>query len=743
MKLIRRPAALLSIAALTALGCQETKQVVQSARNELTGTRVAAVSKAAPSTPLAYPSAAKSDTTDTYHKEKVADPYRGLEEYTDSTNAWIEAQNKVTFAYLEAIPQRAAIKSRLTQLWNYERFTAPFKEGGRYFYSRNDGLQNQSVFFTTKSIADSGRMLLDPNTMSKDGTVALAGTVPSKDGKYLAYATADAGSDWNIWRVIEIDSGKQVGEDLKWIKFGGATWTKDSAGFYYSKYEKPTGDALKAVNENQKIYHHKLGDPQDKDTLIYARPDHPKWYLFSGVTDAGDYLMVFPDDPDTINSAIYYKDLATPDAPVVELLNKWDAKYGFVDNDGPIFYLTTDKDAPRQKLIAIDIRQAKDGVLTNPRVIIPEAKETLQGVSYVGGKFFATYLQDAKSVVRVYSPEGKSLGEVQLPGLGTVGGFGGKKNETETFYSFTNYNTPPTIYRYDTNTGKSEVYKQPKVPFNSGDYESKQVFYTSKDGTKVPMFITHKKGLKLDGSNPTLLYGYGGFNISLTPGFSPANLQWMEMGGVYAVANLRGGGEYGTDWHKAGTRTNKQNVFDDFIAAGEWLISNKYTQPKRLAIQGGSNGGLLVGACMTQRPDLYGACLPAVGVMDMLRFQKFTVGAGWKADYGDSEAKEEEFKAIRAYSPYHNIKKGVCYPPTLITTADHDDRVYPAHSFKFAAALQEAQACNNPTLIRIEVRAGHGAGKPTSKRIDEAADLWSFLVKNLDFSPAIPTAGAN
>jgi prolyl oligopeptidase len=720
---------LLALSALTALGvagCQDSHPSAAASGAEK----------------LTYPNIAPGDTVDDYHGVKVADPYRSLEEYTEGTNAWIEAENKVTFSYLEKIPQRGVIKTRLTQLWNYERYTPPFKEGGRYFYSRNDGLQNQSVFFTTKSIADSGKMLLDPNTLSKDGTVALAGTVPSKDGKYLAYATADGGSDWNIWRVIEIDTGKQVGEDLKWIKFGGATWTRDNAGFFYSKYDEPKKDALKAVNENQRIFHHTLGEAQSKDTLVYERPDHPKWYLFSGVTDAGDYLIVYPEDPDTINSAVFYKSLAKPDAPIVELLNKWDAKYGFVDNDGTTFYLTTDKDAPHNKLVAIDITKAKDGVLTEPRVIIPEAKETLESVSYVGGKFFATYLQDAHSVIRIYSPEGKNVGEVQLPGIGTAGGFGGKKNETETFYTFTNYNTPPTIYRYDTTTGKSEVYRQPKVAFNPSDYESKEIFYASKDGTKVPMFITHKKGLKLDGSNPTLLYAYGGFNISITPSFSPATLQWMEMGGVYAVACLRGGGEYGTDWHKAGTRTHKQNVFDDFIAAGEWLVANKYTQPKRLAIQGGSNGGLLVGACLTQRPDLYGACLPAVGVMDMLRFQKFTVGAGWKADYGDSEKNADEFKAIRAYSPYHNIKKGTCYPPTLITTADHDDRVYPAHSFKFAAALQAAQSCANPTLIRIEVRAGHGAGKPTSKRIEEVADLWSFLVKNLDFNPTIPSGGS-
>lgn len=739
-----RTIALLTLTAGTALvGCQAVQNAGQAITREAALAQGAPKSPAAPTTAIAYPPAARGDVVEDLHGTKVADPYRWLEEYTPETNAWIAAQEAMTTSYLKAIPQRDQIEKRLTKLWNYERFSIPFKEGGRYFYGRNDGLQNQSVFLTAGTLSDQPRVLLDPNTFSKDGTIALAGTAPSKCGKYIAYGTADGGSDWNTWRVIEIDSGKQVGSDLNWIKFGGASWLPDSSGFFYSRYDEPAPgtDKLKAANENQKIFFHKLGDDQSKDTLVYARPDKPKWYLFGGATDDGNYQIIFASGPESINDAVFYRDLKTAGAPVVELLNQFDAKYSFIDNDGPIFYLTTDKDAPKGKLVAIDIREAKGGVLTNPRVIIPEQAESLQSVSYVGGRFFAEYLKDAQSVVRQYSPEGKDLGNVKLPGIGSVGGFGGRKTDMETFYSFSNYSTPATAYRYDIKTGESTIFKQPKVDFNPADYESKQIFYKSKDGTRVPMFITHKKGLKLDGSNATLLYGYGGFNVSITPGFSPATLQWMEMGGIYAVANIRGGGEYGSEWHKAGTQLNKQNVFDDFIAAAQWLIDNKYTQPAKLAIQGGSNGGLLVGAAITQRPDLFGAALPAVGVMDMLRFHKFTVGAGWIPDYGSADD-AEQFKALYAYSPLHNLKQGVCYPPTLVTTADRDDRVHPAHSFKFAAALQAAQGCTNPTLIRIETRAGHGAGKPTSKRIEEAADIWAFLVKNLGMNPTFPATSA-
>lgn len=692
-----------------------------------------------------YPKPDKGTVVDDYHGTKVADPYRWMEEADEpgskvwpKVSSWIEAENKITFGYLESVPQRGAIKDRLTGLWNYEKFTAPSHEGGHYFFSRNNGLQNQSVLCVVDKLTDEPRPLIDPNTYRADGTVALAGASPSDDGKYLAYGIAEAGSDWNTWKVREIASGKDTADEIKWIKFGGASWTKDSKGFFYSRYAEPKpGEGLKAANEFQKIYYHTLGTPQSADKLIYERPDHAKWYLVAGVTDDGKYAIIGASDNNTINDAVFYKDLSKPDAPVVELLNKFDQQYAFIDNVGSTFYFKTDMGAPRYKVVSVDINECKGGVLVNPKEVIPQAAESLEGASLVGGKFFAQYLKDAHSVVKIFGMDGKLQGEVTFPGIGTAGGFGGKNSDKETFYSFTNYITPPTIFHYDIASGKSTIFKQAKVDFDSSAFETKQVFFSSKDGTQVPMFITHKKGVKLDGSNATLLYGYGGFNINITPGFSPANAQWLEMGGIYAVANIRGGGEYGTDWHTGGMKLKKQNVFNDFIAAAEYLIKEKYTSPKKLAIQGGSNGGLLVGACMTQRPELFGACLPAVGVMDMLRFQEFTVGAGWIADYGSSK-NAEEFKVLRSYSPYHNLKQGACYPPTLVTTADHDDRVYPAHSFKFAAALQEAQGCDNPVLIRIETRAGHGAGKPTSKRIEEAADVWSFLVKSLDMKPTIP-----
>jgi prolyl oligopeptidase len=705
----------------------------------------AAVTAPSPKASLTYPPAFRGDTVDTYHGVKVADPYRWLEEEDrpgstmwPKVQEWVNAQNELTFSYLAGVPQRGAIKDRLTTLWNYERISPPFKEGGRYFYSRNDGLQNQSVFFTVDKLGGSPRMLIDPNTLKADGTVSLTGTIPSEDGKHLAYATSDGGSDWNTWRVMDLATGKDTPDVINWVKFGGVSWTKDGKGFFYSRYPEPKeGEGLKAVNENQKIYYHALGTPQSEDKLIYERPDKPKWYLFGGVTDDGRYHVIYASDNTTVNDAVFYRDLSIPDAPVVELLNKFDQQYALIDNIGTTFYFRTDLNAPRFRVVSVDIRECKDGVLTNPKEIIPQAAESLQGVNLIGGRLFAQYLKDAQTVVKMYSPEGKFLGDVKLPGIGTASGFGGKNKDTETFYTFTNYTTPATVYRYDIPSGRSEVFFQPKVDFNPGDYETKQVFFSSKDGTQVPMFISHKKRLKLDGNLPTLLYGYGGFNISLTPSFSPVNLQWMEMGGVYAVANLRGGGEYGTEWHNAGRKLKKQNVFDDFIAAAEFLVSERYTNPKRLAIQGGSNGGLLVGAVMNQRPDLFGACLPAVGVMDMLRFAEFTVGAGWVADYG-SVKNEDEFKALYAYSPYHNLKKGTCYPPTLVTTGLRDDRVFPGHSFKYAAALQHAQGCDNPVLILTETRAGHGAGKPTWMRIEESANIWAFLVKSLNMDPVIP-----
>jgi prolyl oligopeptidase len=684
---------------------------------------------AVPHEKLVYPVTAKTNQVDDYHGTKVPDPYRWLEDdNAPATKAWVEAQNKVTFAYLEKIPQRKAIEQRLTELWNFERFGVPDKEGGRYFLMRNDGLQNQSVLFTMASLTAEPQLLLDPNTLSADGTVALTSYHISDDGNLMAYGISRAGSDWQEWRVRDVQTGKDRQDEVKWVKFSGASWTKDGKGFFYSRYDEPKeGTALTVANYNQKMFYHKLGAPQAEDALIYQRPDHKDWGLGGGVTDDGRYLIIRVSQGTDRRNRLFYRDLQTPDSPVVELLNNFDASYGFIDNVGTVFYFRTDLDAPRGKIIAIDVTKPERA---NWQVIVPQAAERLQGVSLVNDQLVAEYLKDAQSDVRIYGRDGKLVRRVELPGIGSAAGFGGKRSDTETFYAFTSFTSPATIYRYDLKTGTSTVFRQPKVKFNPADYETKQVFYQSKDDTKVPMFITAKKGLKLDGNNPVYLYGYGGFDISLTPSFSPANLAWLEMGGVYAVANLRGGGEYGEDWHQAGMKLKKQNVFDDFIAAAEWLIGDKYTRKEKLSIGGGSNGGLLVGACVTQRPDLYGATLPAVGVMDMLRFHKFTIGWAWTSDYGSADD-ADEFKALYAYSPLQNIKPGTKYPPTLITTGDHDDRVVPAHSFKFAATMQAAQSGDNPVLIRIETRAGHGAGKPTSKQIEEAADKWAFLVKEL------------
>ncbi len=681
------------------------------------------------SKPLVYPEARKSDVVDDYHGTKVADPYRWLEDPDSAeTRAWVEAENKVTFGYLEQIPAREKIRERLTKLWNYEKYGMPYKRGNRYFYSKNDGLQNQSVLYTAKSLTDKPTVLLDPNTLSKDGTVALAGTAVSRDGKLMAYGLAASGSDWTEWHVKDVSTGKDLSDHLKWVKFSGASWSRDGKGFYYSRYDEPDEKTkLQQANLNQKMYYHRIGTPQSADELVYERPDQPKWMLGGGTTDDGRYLIIYVSEGSSSHNRLFYKDLQQKDAQVVELITAFEAQYSPIDNDGPVFYVETNLDAPRGRVIAIDIRRPDKKFW---REIIPQAEETLQGASLFGKEFIVTYLKDAHTQVKRFDLTGKLLGEVKLPGIGSAGGFGGERKDKETFYSFTSYTTPATIYRYDIKTGRSTLYKRPKVDFNPDDYETKQVFYPSKDGTKIPMFITCRKGLQLDGTNPTYLYGYGGFNASMTPYFSVSNLVWMEMGGVYALANLRGGGEYGEEWHQAGTKLKKQNVFDDFIAAAEWLIANKYTSTPKLAIGGHSNGGLLVGACITQRPELYGAALAGVGVMDMLRFHKFTIGWAWVADFGSAD-NPEEFKAIYAYSPLHNIKPGTCYPPTLITTADHDDRVVPAHSFKFAATIQAAQGCDNPVIIRIETKAGHGGGKPTTKAIEEITDEYAFFVRTL------------
>ena len=681
---------------------------------------------------LTYPETRKDGSIiDEYHGTKVADPYRWLEDdNSDETKAWVKSQNEVTFGYLKAIPQRAKIRERLEKAWNYERTGVPFEHGGKWFFNRNSGLQNQSVLHVTESLEAEARVLLDPNTLSKDGTTSLTEAAPSEDGKWLVYGVSKAGSDWQEFRVRDIATGKETGDLIEWVKFSGASWAKDSSGFYYSRYPKPReGAALTEANKNQTVYFHQLGTPQSEDKLIYARPDQPDWGLHASVTDDGQYLIYNISHGTDPKNRLFYQDLTQAGAGVVELLNEFDAAYNFIDNVGSVFYLHSDLKAPRYRVIAIDVTKPdrKDW-----REIIPEGEHKLDSVSCVGGQILCKSLQDARSAMKAYDLDGRLIREIELPGIGTVGGFGGKRADKITHYVFTSFTTPGAIYHYDVASGRSTLWKQPKVDFDASPYETKQVFVKSRDGTKVPMFIVHKKGTKLDGTNATLLYGYGGFDISLTPNFSIGRAIWLEMGGVYALANLRGGGEYGADWHLAGTKLRKQNVFDDFIACAEWLQKEQYTSPKKLAIMGGSNGGLLVGACMTQRPELYGAALPAVGVMDMLRFHRFTIGWAWKSDYGSSED-AAEFKAIYAYSPLHHLKPGTRYPATMVTTADHDDRVVPAHSFKFAAQLQACQANDGPpTLIRIETSAGHGAGTALAKVIEETADEWAFLHQVLD-----------
>ena len=602
----------------------------------------------------------------------------------------------------------------------------PFHDGGRYFFSKNTGLQNQNVVFTSDKLPDAGKVLIDPNTLSKDGTIALAGMNVTDDGKLLAYGLAVAGSDWQEWKVRDIATGKDLSDDVQWVKFSQGSWKKDGSGFFYSRYDAPaSAEQLKQANYFHKLYFHKLGTPQSDDPLVYERKDHKDWNFNGQVSEDGRFLIINVSQGTDPKNRIFYKDLQKADAPVVELLNKQDAHYGFLGCEGNVFWFRTDLGAPNARIVAIDISKP-DNITT----LVPETPDPLENAEVVGDRFIASYLKDAHSAVRLFDLSGKEAGEMKLPGLGTASGFKGKRKDTETFYSYVSFTEPATIYRYDMKSGQSSVLFRPKVDFKSDDFVTEQVFCSSKDGTKVPMFLTYRKGLEKNESNPTMLYGYGGFDISITPSFSPGVATWLQMGGVYAVASLRGGGEYGEEWHLAGTKLRKQNVFDDFIAAGEWLIANKYTSTPKLAISGRSNGGLLIGAVENQRPELWGATLPGVGVMDMLRFQKFTIGWAWASDYGSSDNKDE-FEAIYKYSPLHNVKPGTKYPPTFVVTADHDDRVFPGHSFKYTAAMQAAQAGPAPILIRIETRAGHGAGKPTTKIIEETADQWAFLVKSL------------
>ena len=686
---------------------------------------------------LTYPNTKQVDQTDDYFGLTVADPYRWLEDdvrQSEEVAQWVKDQNEVSFGYIEKLPYRKEIQARLTKLWDFEKYSAPFRRGDRYYFQKNDGLQNQYVLYKMDSLDAEPKVLIDPNSWSKDGTIALGGMAFSDDGKYLAYGVQDSGSDWRTWRVMEIETGDLLADELDWIKFGGASWSKDSKGFFYNRYDEPSKEAeFTSLNLNQKVYYHRIGFDQSEDELIHADPENPEWGFTPEVSDDGRWLVltvwVGTDD----RYRVMYRDLNDPDAKLQTLIDNFENEYSFLGNEGSVFYFKSDFKAPKKCILAIDVDKPLER-----KIIVPEAEQAMQSASIVGDDMILQYLKDAKTQVKIYDLAGDFVREVEFPGIGSASGFGGKRGYEETFYSFSSFNRPPSTYRYDLVTGESTLLKEAKVDFNPDDFVVEQVFYSSKDGTKIPMFIAHKKGIKLDGSNPTLLYGYGGFNISLTPGFSISRLQWMEMGGVFAMANLRGGGEYGKDWHKAGTKTTKQNVFDDFIAAAEYLIENKYTSSEHLAIQGGSNGGLLVGACMVQRPDLFGACLPAVGVMDMLRFQEFTAGRFWTDDYGSSKDSQEEFEALYRYSPYHNLKEGTAYPPTMVTTADTDDRVVPGHSFKFAARLQEVQSGSNPTLIRIETSAGHGAGKPTSKIIEEVADQWAFLAKHLGLTPSFP-----
>ena len=687
----------------------------------------------APAQTLQYPAARKSDVVDDYHGTRVPDPYRWLEDPdSPESRAWIEAQNKLTATYLADIPARAALRERLTKLWNYPKYGTPFRKARRYFFFKNDGLQNQSVLYKQASLTADPETLLDPNVLSEDGTVALSTLAVSEDGRLLAYGTSASGSDWEEFRVRDVAEGRDLSDHLKWIKFSGASWTNDGAGFFYSRYPEPGDKALTDVNRFQRLYYHRLGTEQTADVLVYERPDQPDWGMNAEVTDDGRYAVLHVWLGTDRRNRVYYLDLKDARRPkvtgeVVRLLDDFDASYAFVGNDGPVFYFLTDLEAPRKRVIAIDTRHPERA---RWREIIPQGPDVLDGIHIIHDTFVANYMHDASSRLRLFTLEGRLVKDLPLPTLGSIGAISGERKDDEMFYAFTSFLYPTTIFRYDFKSGGTSVFKAPTIDFDPSGYETKQVFYSSKDGTRVPMFITHKKGLHLDGSNPTYLYGYGGFNISLTPSFSVAMLVWLEQGGVYAVPNLRGGGEYGEEWHQAGMHDKKQNVFDDFIAAAEYLIAQGYTSPSKLAIAGGSNGGLLVGAAITQRPELFGAALPAVGVMDMLRFHKFTIGWAWVTDYGSADS-VAQFPYLYKYSPLHNIRAGTRYPATLVTTADHDDRVVPGHSFKFTAALQAAQAGPRPVLIEIETKAGHGAGKPTSKLIEEQADRFAFLVKNL------------
>lgn len=677
---------------------------------------------------LPYPQTRKTDQKDNYHGTTVADPYRWLEDdNSEETKKWVAAQNKVTDQYLASIPFRSRVKQRLEELWNYPKYGSPTRKGDYYYFAKNDGLQNQSVIYRQKGLDANPEVFLDPNKLSADGTAALGALSFSRKYKYAAYQLAQSGSDWQEVFVMQTDTKEKLSDHLKWIKFSGIAWKGDE-GFYYSRYPAPSsGNELKGKNEFHQVWYHKIGEPQDKDQLVYEDKAHPLRTSVADVTEDERFLVISSSEG-TSGAELKVKDLKNANQKDFTLLVQgFDTEPSVVDNKDNKLLVMTNDGAPNYKLVLIDPNHPEK---SNWQTIIPEKPEVLQSVSTGGEQLFATYLKDASTKVYQYDYEGKLTREIVLPGIGTASGFGGEKKDEEFFYTYTSFTMPATIYRYDIKSGASVVFRKTEVKFDPSLYETKQVFFTSKDGTKVPMFLAYKKGLQLNGNNPVLLYGYGGFNVPLTPAFSVSNLFFMEQGGIYATVNLRGGSEYGEAWHKAGMLDKKQNVFDDFISAAEFLIANKYSSKEKMAIRGGSNGGLLIGACMTQRPDLFKVALPAVGVLDMLRYHKFTIGWAWAVEYGSAD-NADQFPYLYKYSPLHNLKDGVAYPATLITTADHDDRVVPAHSFKFAARLQEAHKGSNPVLIRIESKAGHGAGKPTSKQIEEAADVWSFTMYNL------------
>ncbi|WP_425402878.1 prolyl oligopeptidase family serine peptidase [Flavobacterium polysaccharolyticum] len=675
---------------------------------------------------IKYPFTKKIDKVDVYFGNSIPDPFRWLEDDRSAETAeWVKEQNKVTFDYLAAIPFRNTIKARMEKLWNYEKVSAPFKEGDYTYYYKNNGLQNQSVMYR-KDAKGTEELFLDPNTFSKDATTSLDGVSFSKDGSLVAYSISEAGSDWRKVIFIDAKTKQSIGEPLVDVKFSGLSW-KGNEGIFYSSYEKPKGSELSAKTDQHRLFFHKLGTKQAEDTILFGDQEKRR-YVGGYVSDDNRYLFISAANS-TSGNELYFKDLSLSNSPIVAIHKGFEYDVDVLDNEGSTLFIVTNLKAPNKRIVTVDVANPD---VENWKDLIPETEQVLNP-STGSGYIFANYMKDAVSVVKQFDYKGKLIRTIALPGVGTASGFGGKAKDKELYFSFTNYVTPGTTYTFFPESGKSSVYVKPKVDFVSEDYESKQVFFTSKDGTKVPMIITHKKGLQLNGKNPTILYGYGGFNVSLTPSFSIANAVWLEMGGIYAVANMRGGGEYGKKWHDAGTKMQKQNVFDDFIAAGEYLIAQKYTSSDFLAIRGGSNGGLLVGAVMTQRPDLMKVALPAVGVLDMLRYHTFTAGAGWAYDYGTAEDSKEMFAYLKGYSPVHNVKSGVKYPATLVTTGDHDDRVVPAHSFKFAAELQEKQTGSNPVLIRIETNAGHGAGKPVSKTIEEAADIQAFTLFNMGF----------